>query len=72
MGKDEGARMTQEWCEVDRCPVAICGSKHVKIVIQNGDEVIITSEQAAKIAAGGDTATYRWTLADLMAVIEPG
>ena len=64
--------MTNEaWCEVDDCPVAICGSKHVKIVIQDGDEVIINAEQADRINAGGDTATYRWSYAHLMEVINP-
>ena len=60
------------WCAVDKCPVTVCGSKHVTIVIQNGDEVVVNAEQAAMINANGDTATYRWTLADLMAIIAPG
>ena len=58
-----------DWCEVDKCPVAICGSKHVTIVIQNGDEVTVNAEQAARINANGDTATYRWTLSELLDII---
>jgi hypothetical protein len=61
--------MLPQWCEVDGCPAAICGSQHVKIIIQDGDEVIVNAEQAARINAGGDTATYRWTLAHLLEVI---
>ena len=60
------------WCDVDDCPVAICGSKHVVIVIHDGDEVVVNAEQAELINRNGDTATYRWSLADLLKIIEPG
>lgn len=71
MGPNARPAMTEGgWCDVDKCPVAICGSQHVAIVIQNGDEVIVNAEQAARINAHGDTATYRWTLGDLMDVIK--
>lgn len=61
---------TVPWCDVDKCPAAICGSQHVTIIIQDGDQVIVNAEQAARINASGDTATYRWTLGHLMDVIK--
>lgn len=63
--------MVPDWCEIDKCPASICGSKHVVIVIQDGDEVTVSAEQAAMIEANGDTATYKWTLAKLLSVISP-
>jgi hypothetical protein len=58
-----------DWCDVDGCPAAVCGSRHVVIVIADRQEVIVTAEQAARIDACGDTATYAWSLARLFEVI---
>lgn len=63
------AEPADDWCEVDKCPVSVCGSKHVVIVIQDGDRVTVNAGEAARINAGGDTATYRWTLQHLQDVI---
>lgn len=58
------------WCWVDAAPATICGGPHVKIVIQDREEVIVTARQADRINASGDTATYRWTRGHLMDVIK--
>jgi hypothetical protein len=58
-----------DWCDADGCPAAVCGGRHVVIVIADRQEVIVTAEQAARIDACGDTATYAWSLARLLEVI---
>jgi hypothetical protein len=42
----------------------------IKIIIQDRDEVLITREQADKLEANGDMATYRMTFEQLMAIID--
>jgi hypothetical protein len=43
----------------------------IVIVILDRDEVMITREQADRLEAHGDMATYRMSREQLMAIIEP-
>lgn len=54
-----------------QCP-CICHKEDrlIKIVIRDRDEVLITREQADRLEANGDMATYRMSREQLMVIID--